>query len=65
MSILNTTPRDRDQTRRYLIKTAQAKMKGKGMRMNMVDELVDGIMRGKSFIDAVNSLVDDSYYWDQ
>jgi len=57
--------RDRDQTRRFLIKTAQAKMKGKGMRMNMVDELVDGIMKGRSFIDAVESLVADSYYWDQ
>jgi len=59
-------PRDREQTRRYLIKTAQAKLKdGMGMRMNMVDELVAGIMRGGSFIDAVNSLVDDCYYWDQ
>jgi len=57
--------RDRDQTRRFLIKTAQAKLTGKGMRMNMVEELVDGIMKGGSFIDAVNSLVDDCYYWDQ
>lgn len=64
MSKLDTT-RNRDQTRYYLIKTAQHKMKGKGMRMNMVDQLVDGIMRGESFIDAVNALVDDSYYWDQ
>ncbi len=59
-------PRDREQTRRYLIKTAQAKLKeGMGMRMNMVDELVADVMRGSSFIDAVNSLVDDCYYWDQ
>jgi len=65
MSKLNTTPRDRDQTRRFLIKTAQAKMKGKGMRMNTVDELVDGIMKGRSFIDAVENLVADSYHWDQ
>jgi len=65
MSNLNTPPRDRDQTRRFLIKTAQAKMKGKGMRLNMVDELVDGIMKGRSFIDAVETLVSDSYYWDQ
>jgi hypothetical protein len=59
------TSRDWEQTRRFLIKTAQAKLKGKGMRMNMVDELVAGIMKGGSFIDAVNSLVDDCYYWDQ
>ena len=64
MSKLDTT-RDWDQTRRFLIKTAQARMKGKGMRMNMVDQLVNGIMKGESFIDAVNSLVDDCYYWDQ
>ena len=57
--------RDRDQTRRYLIKTAQAQLKGKGMRTNMVEELVDNIMRGGSFVEAVNSLVDDCYYWDQ
>lgn len=57
-------PRDREQTRRYLIKTAQAKLGDRGMRMNMVDELVNGIMKGGSFIDAVNSLVDDCYYWD-
>lgn len=64
---MNTdTPRDRDQTRRYLIKTAQAKLKeGVGMRMNMVDELVADVMKGGSFIDAVNSLVDDCYYWDK
>ena len=59
------TSRDRDQTRRFLIKTAQAKMKGKGMRMNRVEELVDDIMKGGSFIEAVDSLVADSYHWDQ
>ena len=57
--------RSREQTRYYLIKTAQHKMKGKGMRMNTVDELVDNIMKGGSFIEAVDSLVADSYYWDQ
>ena len=56
-------PRDREQTRRYLIKMAHAKLKDEGMRMNMVDELVDGIMKGGSFIDAVDRLVDDSRYW--
>ena len=59
------TTRDRDQTRRYLIKTAQARLKGKGMRTNKIEELVDGVMRGDSFVEAVNSLVDDCYYWDQ
>ena len=58
-------PRDRDQTRRFLIKTARAKLDGTPMRTNMIEELVNGIMRGGSFIDAVNSLVDDCYYWDQ
>jgi len=58
-------PRDRNQTRRYLIKTAQAKLGDKGMRTNMIDELVDNIMRGGSFIEAVDSLVADCYYWDQ
>ncbi len=57
-------PRDREQTRRFLIKTAQAKLGDKGMRMNLVDQLVADIMRGESFIDAVNSLVDDCHYWD-
>ena len=58
-------PRDRAQTRRFLIKTAQAKLDGKGMRTNMIDELVNDVMKGGSFIDAVNSLVDDCHYWDQ
>jgi hypothetical protein len=63
---MNTNaPRDREQTRRYLIKTVRAKIGDKGMRMNMVDELVADVMRGGSFIDAVNSLIDDCYYWDQ
>ena len=59
------TSRDRNQTCRFLIKTAQAKMKGKGMRMNRVEELVDDIMKGGSFIEAVDSLIADSYHWDQ
>ena len=59
------TPRDRDQTRNFLVKTAKAKLDGIPMRTNMIEELVDDIIKGGSFIDAVNSLVDDCYYWDQ
>jgi len=63
---MNTdTPRDREQTRRFLIKTAQDTLKGVPLRTNMIEELVNDVMKGGSFIDAVNSLVDDCHYWNQ
>ena len=59
------TPRDREQTRNFLVKTARAKLDGIPMRTNMIEELVTDVMKGGSFIDAVNSLVDDCHYWNQ
>jgi hypothetical protein len=58
------TPRDREQTRNYLVKTARKQCRG-GLRTNMVEELVTDIMNGGRFIDAVNALVMDTEYWDQ
>jgi hypothetical protein len=60
-----TDARDRDQTRRYLIKSARSQLKGCPMRTNSIEELVDGVMQGRSFVDAVTALVDDSYLWEQ
>ncbi len=61
---MKETPRNKKQTREYLIKTARKQNNG-GIRMNLVEELVDDIMKGGSFIDAVNALVMDTHYWDQ
>ena len=55
--------RDREQTRHYLVKTA-CKKYGKPVCLDRVEELVDGIMRGGSFIGAVDSLILDSEMWD-
>ena len=61
---MKDTSRDREQTRNYLIKTARKKWGGP-ICLDKVEELVNDIMKGGSFIDAVNVLVMDTEYWDQ
>lgn len=60
---MKDAPRDREQTLNYLIKTARKK-RGGPICLDRVEELVDGIMKGESFIDAVNFLILDSEMWD-
>lgn len=60
---MKDAPRDRKQTRDYLVRTA-CKKYGKPVCLDTVEELVDSIMGGGSFIGAVDSLILDSEMWD-